>query len=397
MNCPGSPALIAELKLGPEEDEPEYRRDGTAAHAGLAICMEGDKDAWEIAGDKMENGVVVDAGMAEAIQVFINFARPIKQRASAVYIEHGMARPDLHPLFYGTVDFGAVWSEYNLAPPLTPPENFAELPPDIRKRVADHMLDRPFIETLVLDVVDFKYGEGIMVEAPWNPQFMYYAYGILKLHPLVQKVRLTVIQPRMPWHAEGVVRTWEIDAETVIRWAEGTLRPAMIRTDTDPGLNPGDWCRFCPAKLVCPAMKALFGAATTADVREVVEWDDASAARNYDLIPAVKHYLRALEADAFRRLSHGSKFPNWKLVQKKANRVFKPEARDIFIGKFGNKALTEPELLSPAQMEKLGHGAQELVHEYAFTPETGMTIAPADDARAAVAVKTLSERFPAQE
>ena len=36
MECPGSTALLSQLDLG-ETDDPDYRVDGTTAHAGAAV------------------------------------------------------------------------------------------------------------------------------------------------------------------------------------------------------------------------------------------------------------------------------------------------------------------------------------------------------------------------
>lgn len=376
MNCAGSVALIKELEITEETDEPEYRTLGTAAHAALAHCLTSWQDGWEVVGETFgawegkssSLGAVVDTTMAAGIQVALDFIRPLQKTAAHSYIEYSMADPGFHPLYYGTVDFGAV-----------------ELP-DAVLNVAG-----------VLHVVDFKYGEGIVIDPEWNAQFMYYAYGVLKMHPDVDVVRLTVIQPRIVWHPRGIIRTWEIDADIVRKWAEGTLRPAMVRTATNQGLAAGDWCRFCPAKLVCPLMKALFGGAANADPREVVEYSDTMVGLQYPLIAAVKHYIRALENDALRRLQNGSEIEGIKLVHKKADRVYKPEGRVILEAKYGALAWEPPQLKSPAQMELIDPAAKLLVAEYAFIPESGLTVAASDDRRVAVKVQRLSERFPAQE
>lgn len=352
MNCHGSVDLIRNLQLV-ETDEPEYRADGTLAHAALCECLMDGLDGWVVARDPE---------MAAAVQVFIDVARPLMKGAKRIYIEEHMAAPEFHPDFYGTVDFAAITDE-------------------------DVLVHR---ET-VLTVLDFKYGEGVVVETEFNPQIMYYAYGILRNHPEVTKVRLAIIQPRVTWHPGGVVRWWETDAETIRGWAENVLRPAMNTKSST--LKAGDWCRFCPAKLVCPMLTSLFGAAATADEREIPEWTDEEAGRQYPLIEAVKHYINAVRADAFRRLQQGAQIATLKLVHQKANRVFKPEAEAIIKLRLGDDAYTKPELRSPAQIEKLGAIAKELVKEYAYTPESQLTVALVDDNRPAAKVTLASERF----
>lgn len=356
MNCPGSTALIRQLTLE-ETDDPDYRRQGTTAHAALAHCLVNGCDTWEIVGMYFE-GEEVTVEMADAVQVFLDHVRPLMANAEKVYIEEQIFDPGFHPSFYGTVDWATI--------------------------VAD-----------LLDLRDFKYGEGVVVEVEWNPQIMYYTYGILRKHPEIKRVRLGIVQPRISWHPGGIIRTWEIDADIIVAWAEGTLKPAMVRAENNEGgLKPGDWCRFCPAKLVCPLMVNLFAAASTADPEEVRELTDAQLDREYPLVEAVKHYLRALEAEAYARLNRGRDFGNIKLVHKKANRVWNAGADAIFKSRFGDEAFNPPEFKSPAQMEALGGPAKALVREYSYTPEGGLTVALASDKRVGVKVQSMAEAFP---
>jgi hypothetical protein len=368
MNCPGSVALIKTLKWE-EEAEPEYRAEGTQAHAALARCLTEHLDAWEVADDPE---------MMDAIQVFLDVARPlttlggVRRSYGIPYIEYPMAAPEFHPGFFGTVDFAVVGTD--------------RLPNDNEDGHTDHV---------ILDVIDFKYGAGVYVDVEWNPQALYYAYGMLLLHPEVEWVRCTIVQPRITW-AGPVVRTFELSAEDLTAWAEGTLKPAMVRTQHDKGLQLGDWCIFCPAKLVCPLMVGLFGAVAHADPRQIVDLKDSDIDRDYPLLANAKQYIKALEGEAFRRLSAGATdFERIKLVRKKADRVWKPEAAALFPTRFGDEAYTERELRSPAQMEKISGFAQELVKEYAYIPDTGLTVALTSDKKAAVVVKSLGQMYPA--
>lgn len=354
MNCPGSVALLSELKL-PETDEPEYRKDGTAAHAAAYSCLLKDQEAWEIIGETHGERIVTDE-MADAVQIYLDECRRIVEEnpGGVVYNEFGIIAPDFHKDFYGT-------------------------------------LDRGYAVNTKLFVRDFKYGSGIAVEIEWNPQIMYYAYGLLRHHPEVTEVDLGIVQPRIPYLEP--VRTWVIDASSVREWAMYTLLPAMNRTELDQDLDAGPWCRFCPAKLVCPLMTSLFGAAMTADPKIVVNLSAESLGRSYQYTQAVKFYLKAMEEETFRRLNAGGLIPGVKLVPKKANRVFKDGAIEAF-KILGADVWTVPELKSPAVMEKIGAVAKKLVHEWAFTPSAGLTVALSTDKRPAVKVQTTGEAFP---
>lgn len=358
MHCPGSVALLKELDL-PETDEPEYRSLGTTAHAAAYECLSQGLDAWEVI-DRQFDKHVVDLEMATAVQMYLDECRRImaEHPGGTMLLEQSIDSPGFHKDFYGTVDFAYIVGAW-------------------------------------LFVRDFKYGEGIAIDVEGNPQVKYYAYGILRSHPEVHSCDLGICQPR-GFHPDGPIRTCEIPASgegSVVEWAETELRPAMERTALDNDLVAGAHCRFCPAKLVCPLMQSLFGAAMTADPKTIPKLTTASLDRSYPFVSAVKFYLKALEEEVLRRLNTGVEMDTVKLVQKKADRVFKDGALEVFTAAFGQEAYTEPKLKTPAQMERLGQDAKVKVNEWAYTPMTGLTVALKEDKRPAVKVSTMKEKF----
>jgi hypothetical protein len=243
-------------------------------------------------------------------------------------------------------------------------------------------------------VRDFKYGEGVIVDVEHNPQIMYYAYLLLLQYPDLRRFDLTIIQPR-GFHVDGPVRSWSIAAEELAQWAEESLIPAMTATELDHTLDAGPWCRFCPAKLVCPLLNSLFKAAATHNPKDIPTLTDDTIGRTYQYVPAVKSYLKALEEETFKRLNLGRTCQGTKLVHKKANRVFKAEAKSIFENKYGPLAYTDPELKSPAQMAEIDAEAKKLVQEWAYTPQSGLTVALETDKRPGVKVETTQAIFGA--
>jgi hypothetical protein len=168
----------------------------------------------------------------------------------------------------------------------------------------------------------------------------------------------------------------------------------MYATETATETRPGSWCQFCKAKLVCPSLNSLWGAAATCDPKQAILLDELALGMNLKLAKGVRQYLKALEDEVDRRLNAGLKVPGTKLVRKKANRVWKPQAEAYIIAFAGDAAMTRPELKSPAEIEKLP-GAKLVVNKWAFTPDTGLTVALEDDPRVAVTVPTLEESFGA--
>ncbi len=367
MKCPGSVELLKHLEL-PESDEPDYRKEGTAAHEAAAYCLRHAIDAWEINGQEF-NGVPVAEEMADGIQIYIDECRswgPLPAMAPEMetwiasanmiwYIEHPLASPGIHPEAFGTVDFALV-------------------------------------NCHTLRMRDFKYGQGIVVEAYQNPQLMYYAFMLLRLHPEVRQVDIGVVQPRA-FHADGPVRRWETDAAEILDWGHTVLIPAMQAVEIDRTLDPGPHCRFCPAKLVCPAMAALANAAASTDANTPVNLTDERLGADYCQLAALEMYIKAVRDETFRRLNSGIVVPGTKLVAKRANRVWKPEATDALTTAIGLDAFTEPALKSPAEMEKVSAAAKVLVKELAYLPDNGLTVALAGDQRLAITVQKTEERF----
>lgn len=369
MECPGSVALIKQLEL-PPSDDPDYQREGTAAHEVLEACLKSGADAWEHAGTKASNGVEIDAEITNAVQEFIDVVRPTFANGAVVLIEQHIHRPEIHELYYGTIDCGVIR--------------------DREIEVGDFGADRTVRD---LDVNDYKHGQGIAVDVEWNPQLLYYAYGLLAQYPGIDGiVTLRIIQPRAFHHA-GTIREWKVEADVVRQWAKGTLVPAMVRTQSDGApFKDGAWCRFCPAKLVCPVLTKKFEDFTAPFKKDLT---DEEVGELYTHVASVKHFMKALEEAAYSRLSAGKTVPGAKLVNKKANRVFKTGAAEVFKEQFGDDALTQPELKSPAEMEKISPTAKKLVSEWAYLPHTGLTVAREDDDRLGVKVETAQETFGA--
>ena len=101
-----------------------------------------------------------------------------------------------------------------------------------------------------IEVIDLKYGKGVKVDAPNNSQLRLYGLGAYDLFDGLgdfQKVRMTIIQPRLDH-----VSTEELDVNDLLTWAEEVVKPAAKAAYDGTGpVEPGEWCRWCPAKAVC--------------------------------------------------------------------------------------------------------------------------------------------------
>ena len=102
-------------------------------------------------------------------------------------------------------------------------------------------------------VLDWKFGSGIPVDAEENPQLMFYACAAMRT-PRTQwafdgaeTIELVIVQPPH-------IRRWEVSRRR-LELFEIDLRNAVLQAQApQPPIKHGDWCRFCPAKPICPAM-----------------------------------------------------------------------------------------------------------------------------------------------
>ncbi len=251
----------------------------------------------------------------------------------------------------------------------------------------------------VLDVADLKFGKGIAVSAENNAQLLYYGVGVwlwlLENRPAlaakIKTVRLHIIQPRI----NDEPSVWTIPLIDMLMWAEEVLKASVddIVADTTR-FKAGSHCGFCLAKGICPelaneAMKAAKNAFPPAAPPLMSDEDIGLALTRAELLSM---WLNGVRAEAETRLKNGKSVPGWKLVVKRGYRQWTDENETLsflsdIVENTPTMFMTEPKLLSPAQVEKklkaLGEDPS-IIDPLVSAPETGTTLVPEDDKRTAV-------------
>jgi hypothetical protein len=134
----------------------------------------------------------------------------------------------------------------------------------------------------ILIVVDYKYGfQDVDVGTPDDPNAQLAAYAIASIEALTPALRdsitsvwLAVYQPRVPLGDPAKILrlapSW-IDVE------RAKLREEVKAVESPGGPRPGDHCRYCPAKGVCPAVHNALQTALDAYAggRNILAMDDA--------------------------------------------------------------------------------------------------------------------------
>ena len=355
MNCPPSARLEREF----EDNSGEAAAEGTAAHAlaehklRKALKRRSKKPISKYDSDEMD---VHTDGYVEFIQELIAQA---KQECAdpVVLIEQRLDFSKYVPDGFGTGDC-------------------------------------VIISDRTLHIVDFKYGQGILVSAEGNPQMMLYALGALEMFDAIYDittVSMTIYQPR-----RENISTFTMDKESLCQWADEVLKPiASLAFEGSGECVPGEWCRFCRAAVKCRARAednlnlarfefALPPLLSDGDIEEILATLDDLISWASD----IKAY--ALEA----AVSHGKEWQGFKLVEGRSNRKYANEEAVAEAAKgAGYRDIYRQSLITLTEMERLmgRDNFQAILGGLIEKPPGKPTLVPLSDKRQAINALAIHE------
>ena len=330
--CPGSVLLCEQAPPAPPSP---YAEEGTRAHALAEALLLQEETLPEH-----------DEETRAAVQVYVDYCDPLIDEATKYGIEATLHHSED---LFGTADCYA-----------------------LVKRT--------------LYVVDYKHGQGVTVSAARNPQGLTYAGLVFAdsktgITPdMVDNIVITIVQPR--GQGEPVDEYISSPEEVAGHMAkvELAMQEAM---SIKPRIQMGDHCRFCRAKLICPALKKAEQGVAEWDSRDL---DEDELSEMLVMAKVIEQKIKDLYAYALVRLEQGEELPGWKLVPKRATRKWVDEEKVFrWAKKYGRiKEMYKRQLLSPAQAAKvLGDEYESLTH-LVESVSTGTNMAPEDDPREAV-------------
>lgn len=296
FHCPGSAWLSAVLR----SPSSVYAQEGTAGHGVLETAL-GYPDSPR-----------------EALERLIGSQwRVERDDPNAVYtvdrdmVEYALASRDAVLDFFGAISDKKISTE-----------KFVEY--KNRGLVSRGRMDISLVDDQFLAVVDYKYGQGVIVEAKNNLQLGAYLCAMRQR-----------FGPR-PWYYGGILQPrgrgahpdrikWWVASEGEIARFETLMVAAMDRARMYPvPYVSGDWCRWCPGKGICPAwaenaIQALLfkKAAPSQPNLWILEYADA-----------IRSYLKQTEADAYALLESGGEVPGWVLSAEPGNRRWSDNAKE---------------------------------------------------------------------
>lgn len=363
-NCPGSVRLAATL---PSKPAGYAAAEGSVAHAICEALLNGER-GYEV-GQVIEHdghAVEVTDAMREHCMEYKVIVKGLCDKDSVVHVEQRFQIGKLHEALFGTADC-VIW----------------------------HPKRRH------LDVIDFKYGAGLAVEAVGNKQGCYYAVGAMsELGYTPRTVSVHIIQPRCP-HADGPHRTADYDALELLDFAADMVEAVKATEAPDAPLVAGHWCRktFCPAQAICPQMHELAVQTAQAEFREGLSYDPEDLARWLDQAPILEGWIKALREFAYAEAEHGRTPPRYKLVEKRPTEKWAPTTTAAMLAsEFGIKhdELVEEKLLTPAKVRKLVPGKNDRerggkLAAFTVKDSSGHTLVHEDDKRPGVKESAAAE------
>ncbi|MDY5159670.1 DUF2800 domain-containing protein [Actinotignum urinale] len=245
--------------------------------------------------------------------------------------------------------------------------------------------DAVIIADGVLSVIDYKHGQGVLVEADHNPQMMCYALGAYEMFAAIydiESVSMTIFQPR-----RENVSTFEMSVTDLLAWADTTLKPtADLAFAGEGAYAAGAWCGFCKAKVDCRARAEANLALAKYDFALPPKLSDADIEAILPVLDDLARWAEDIKDYALARAMSGKAWSGFKVVEGRSNRRYtNPDAVAEVITKAGFDPF-EKKLLGITAMQKLIGKTRfdQLLADLIEKPQGKPTLVPDSDKRPAL-------------
>lgn len=175
----------------------------------------------------------------------------------------------------------------------------------------------------VLNICDYKNGQGCLVLAEWNPQMMLYALGALEIFDGIydiDTVRMTIYQPR-----KSNISIFEMSKDALLEWANSELtQKAQLAYKGQGEFHSGEWCRFCKAKAECRERAEANLALARYEFQSPALLDDDEIADILGKVDTLTAWASDVKEYALQQAISGKDWTGWKLVEGRSNRKYTP-------------------------------------------------------------------------
>jgi hypothetical protein len=331
----------------PPKPSSEHADRGTLLHDAIALILDGKKRIPEVIGMTYKGITLTDELFDEKIAPALEALDEIDPKARMEFmVETKVDFGDFLPGVFGSAD------------------------------ILGRMENRAI-------VLDWKFGDGVMVEAEENMQGMFYAAAAMRTPTAqwvfdgVDEIEIVIIQPPS-------IRRW-VTTPARIKQFEANLAAAVKKSKfADAPIVAGKHCRWCAAKPICPQLTGEVDRAVKASLTDINATQLSDYLEKADLL---EQWIADLRKLAHEMLEKDVKVPGFKLVAKRATRQWVDEvaAETALREALPEDAVYTKKLLSPAQAEKaLKKVKQELPVELVVSVSSGSTLAADSDPRPAV-------------
>lgn len=235
----------------------------------------------------------------------------------------------------------------------------------------------------IIEVIDFKGGRGVRVDATRNSQLMLYGLGaLLEFDPLydIKSIRMTIVQPRL-----SNISSFEISADELLDWAETEVHPKALQAAKGEGeFCAGEHCRFCKARHTCRARSEYHMQLAQRDFKEPDLLSEAEIAEILPIAESLNNWVQDLLAFATQQALEGKNWPGYKLVAGRSIRKYTSEAEVIKAATdAGYTDIYKTSLLGVGELEKrMGRKAfKDVLGKYVIKPTGNPTLVPETDPR----------------
>jgi hypothetical protein len=346
INCPGSVALVNKM---PKQPSSEHADRGTMLHDVIAEILGKDLPGAQFIGTVYEGQVLTQELFDEKIVVALELLDQVDPDKRMEYeVETRVGFGELLPGVFGSTDLVG--------------------------RIRDRAI-----------VLDWKFGDGVVVDAVENPQLMFYAAASMRTEEAkwafegATEVECIIVQPPM-------IKRWVTTKERIKQFEQELVQAVKAAQQPDAKLAVGDHCRWCTGKPICPKMTGAVDRALQVQLKEIDVDTLGKYLKNADLL---EDWIKDLRGLALQLLEKDLPVPGYKLVAKRGTRQWANETKALEalhdLGVPRAELIKPEELLSPAQMEKvLKKRKMALPDDLVVSVSSGTTLASEDDPRPAV-------------
>jgi hypothetical protein len=342
INCPGSVALVQKM---PPKPSSKYADEGTLLHNVMAELIMGEEPPDYYLGTRYEDQILTPELVEEKIWPALRALDIIDpEQKMEIEAETRVGFGDLLPGVFGSTD--------------------------LIGRLGNRAV-----------ILDWKFGDGVMVEVEENPQLMFYAAAAMRTPDAqwafegVTEVECIIVQP-------PEIRRWVTTPERIAKFELELVQAVKQAEKPDAKLAVGDHCRWCAAKPICPKMTGAVDRALKTQIDALPAEQISTYLKNADML---EEWIKDLRALALQMLESGAKLPEYKLVAKRAIRSWSDEEKAkvaLFAYGLTESEVMESSVVSPAKAEKaLKKRKLGLPEDLVVAISSGNTLASADDPR----------------